>query len=147
MPPVKAIVAMAKARGIDVILDSAQAVGHLPFTVEETGADFIGFSLHKWLAAPLGTGGAIKFASTGINDAIVVFNGDVLTEIDLASVIRLHRERQAKATIVLTPVENPTAYGLVETDAAGNIQRFVEKPKADHHQDDPSGRGRFRHQF
>jgi mannose-1-phosphate guanylyltransferase len=32
---------------------------------------------------------------------------------------------------VLTPVENPTAYGLVETDAAGNIRRFLEKPKAD----------------
>ncbi|WP_370308189.1 aminotransferase class V-fold PLP-dependent enzyme [Sphingobium abikonense] len=57
VPPVKAIVAMAKARGVDVILDSAQAVGHLPFTVADTGADFIGFSLHKWLAAPLGTGG------------------------------------------------------------------------------------------
>ena len=57
VPPVKAIVAMAKARGVDVILDSAQAVGHIPFTVAETGADFIGFSLHKWLAAPLGTGG------------------------------------------------------------------------------------------
>lgn len=57
VPPVRAIVALAKARGVDVILDSAQAVGHIPFTVEETGADFIGFSLHKWLAAPLGTGG------------------------------------------------------------------------------------------
>jgi selenocysteine lyase/cysteine desulfurase len=57
VPPVKAIVAMAKARGVDVILDSAQAVGHLPFTVDDIGADFIGFSLHKWLAAPLSTGG------------------------------------------------------------------------------------------
>ena len=57
VPPVRQIVAMAKARGVDVILDSAQAVGHLPFTVDDTGADFIGFSLHKWLAAPLGTGG------------------------------------------------------------------------------------------
>ena len=81
--------------------------------------------------APLGTGGAIKYAAQGLNDPVVVFNGDVLTEIDLAAVIQLHRERQAKATIVLTPVDNPTAYGLVETDAAGNIQRFVEKPKAD----------------
>jgi mannose-1-phosphate guanylyltransferase len=53
----------------------------------------------------------------------------VLTEVDLAAVIRLHRERRAKATIVLTPVENPSAYGLVETDAAGNIRRFLEKPK------------------
>ena len=55
----------------------------------------------------------------------------MLTEVDLAAVIRLHRERKAKATIVLTPVDNPTAYGLVETDAAGNIQRFLEKPKPD----------------
>lgn len=57
VPPVRAIVDMARARGVDTILDSAQAVGHLPFTVADTGADFIGFSLHKWLAAPLGTGG------------------------------------------------------------------------------------------
>jgi selenocysteine lyase/cysteine desulfurase len=57
IPPVAEIVAMAKARGVDVILDSAQAVGQMPFDVAATGADFIGFSLHKWLAAPLGTGG------------------------------------------------------------------------------------------
>jgi NDP-sugar pyrophosphorylase family protein len=77
---------------------------------------------------PLGTGGAIKFAAQGVDDSIVVFNGDVLTQVDLAGVIRLHRERQSKATIVLTPVENPAAYGLVETDAAGNVKRFLEKP-------------------
>jgi selenocysteine lyase/cysteine desulfurase len=56
VPPVKAIIAMAKARGVEVILDSAQAVGQLPFTVDDLGADFVGFSLHKWVAAPLGTG-------------------------------------------------------------------------------------------
>ena len=52
-----------------------------------------------------------------------------MTQVDLAAVVALHRERKAKATIVLTPVENPTAYGLVETDAAGNVSRFLEKPK------------------
>src|SRR3954451_10431800 len=81
--------------------------------------------------APLGTGGAVRYAGESIRESVVVFNGDVLTEVDLGAVIRLHRERQAKATIVLTPVENPTAYGLVETDAAGNVLRFLEKPKAD----------------
>ena len=80
---------------------------------------------------PLGTGGAIKFAARGVTDSVVVFNGDVLTEIDLPAVIAMHRERSARATIVLTPVDNPTAYGLVETDAAGNIKRFLEKPKAE----------------
>jgi len=81
--------------------------------------------------APLGTAGAVRYAGESLHESVVVFNGDVLTEVNLAEVIALHRERQAKATIVLTPVENPTAYGLVETDGAGNIQRFLEKPKPD----------------
>jgi NDP-sugar pyrophosphorylase family protein len=78
--------------------------------------------------APLGTGGAVKFAAAGVTDSIVVFNGDVLTEVDLPAVLALHRSRRARATIVLTPVDNPTAYGLVETDQAQNILRFLEKP-------------------
>jgi len=78
---------------------------------------------------PLGTAGAVRYAGESLHESVVVFNGDVLTQVDLASVIALHRSRKAKATIVLTPVENPSAYGLVETDSAGNIQRFLEKPK------------------
>jgi NDP-sugar pyrophosphorylase family protein len=81
--------------------------------------------------APLGTAGAIKYAGDNLTESVVVFNGDVLTEVDLAGIIRLHRERKARATIVLTPVDNPTAYGLVETDPDGNILRFLEKPSPD----------------
>src|SRR5438552_4594763 len=81
--------------------------------------------------SPLGTAGAVRYAGESIRDSVVVFNGDVLTQVDLAAVIALHRERKAKATIVLTPVENPPAYGLVETDAAGRVQRFLEKPAPD----------------
>jgi NDP-sugar pyrophosphorylase family protein len=80
---------------------------------------------------PLGTAGAVRYAGESLHESVIVFNGDILTEVDLAAVVRLHRERKAKGTIVLTPVENPSAYGLVETDAAGNIQRFLEKPKPD----------------
>src|ERR671923_2174455 len=79
--------------------------------------------------APLGTAGAIKYAGDQLTESVVVFNGDVLTQVDLAAVVRLHRERKARATIVLTPVDNPAAYGLVETDPAGNIKRFIEKPQ------------------
>jgi mannose-1-phosphate guanylyltransferase len=79
---------------------------------------------------PLGTAGAVRYAGEALTESVVVFNGDVLTQVDLAAVIALHRERRAKATIVLTPVDNPTAYGLVETDDRSNIQRFLEKPKA-----------------
>jgi mannose-1-phosphate guanylyltransferase len=81
---------------------------------------------------PLGTGGAIRFAAGHTKTGpIVVFNGDVFTSVDLQAVLALHRDRQAKATIVLTPVDNPTAYGLVETDRDGNVERFVEKPNPD----------------
>jgi mannose-1-phosphate guanylyltransferase len=79
--------------------------------------------------SPLGTGGAIRFAAGTTTDSVVVFNGDVMTQVDLTEVLRLHRERKAKATIVLTPVDNPSAYGLVEVDHEGNVKRFLEKPK------------------
>ena len=81
--------------------------------------------------APLGTAGAIRYAGESLRESVVVFNGDVLTQVDLGAVIALHRERRAKATIVLTPVDNPRAYGLVETDADSNIRRFLEKPEDD----------------
>jgi mannose-1-phosphate guanylyltransferase len=80
---------------------------------------------------PLGTAGAVRYAGDSLQESVVVFNGDVLTQVDLAAVLQLHRERKAKATIVLTPVENPRAYGLVETDERSNVRRFLEKPGED----------------
>jgi len=79
-------------------------------------------------AAPLGTAGAFRHAAGLISETTVVLNGDVLADIDLNEVIEQHRERQATATIVLAPVPNPTEYGFVETDDAGRVRRFVEKP-------------------
>ncbi len=80
---------------------------------------------------PLGTAGGVKYAAQGVRETIVVFNGDVLTQVDLQELIDFHRGRQSRATIVLTPVENPSAYGLVETDPDSHILRFLEKPKAE----------------
>lgn len=80
---------------------------------------------------PMGTAGAYKFAEELIREPTVVFNGDILTDLDLEAVIREHNERRAAATLVLAPVENPSAYGLVETEADGRVRRFLEKPKPD----------------
>src|SRR6186713_1184254 len=108
------------------------SLNYQPRRIEEIfgdGSD-IGISIRYIVEpAPLGTAGAVRYAGDNLTESVVVFNGDVLTQIDLAAVLALHRERKARATIVLTPVENPSAYGLVETDASGNIQRFLEKPK------------------
>lgn len=54
--PVAEIAAMAKARGVDVILDAAHSFGHLDFKIEDLGVDFVGLNFHKWMGAPLGTG-------------------------------------------------------------------------------------------
>jgi NDP-sugar pyrophosphorylase family protein len=110
------------------------SLNYQPRRIEEVfgnGAD-IGLPIRYLVEpSPLGTGGAIKFAEPHLDGPVVVFNGDVLTQIDLNAVVQLHRERKAKATIVLTPVDNPTAYGLVETEADGRVRRFLEKPNPD----------------
>lgn len=54
--PVKRICQMARARGIETIVDGAHAFAHFPFTIDDLGCDYYGTSLHKWLTAPLGTG-------------------------------------------------------------------------------------------
>lgn len=54
--PVAKITAMAKARGIDVILDAAHSVGQVDFDIKQLGCDFVGVNLHKWAGAPIGCG-------------------------------------------------------------------------------------------
>ncbi len=79
--------------------------------------------------APLGTGGAYRFAADEIRETTVVLNGDILTDIDIAAVLDLHKAIGSEATLVLAPVEDPSRYGLVETAKGGEILRFLEKPK------------------
>jgi NDP-sugar pyrophosphorylase family protein len=81
--------------------------------------------------SPMGTGGAYKFAAEDIRETTVIFNGDILTDLDISKVIEFHKSKKAAATIVLMPVENPSAYGLVETDGEGKVLRFLEKPKSE----------------
>jgi NDP-sugar pyrophosphorylase family protein len=110
------------------------SLNYQPRRIEEIFGDGAGTGVRiRYVVepAPLGTGGAIRFAAQGISDTIVVFNGDVMTAVDVKRVVAMHRERGAKATIVLTPVDNPSAYGLVETETDGSVRRFLEKPGAD----------------
>lgn len=112
----------------DVIL----SLSYQPHKIEDKLGDGTDYDMRiKYTveASPLGTAGAYRHAAGLIRETTIVFNGDVLTDIDLNEVIRIHRERNATATIVLTPVANPSAYGLVETDSDGRVGRFLEKPK------------------
>ncbi|HLH30232.1 MAG TPA: NDP-sugar synthase [Terriglobia bacterium] len=122
---------LMRSAGIDEIILS---LSYQPRKIEDLlkdGSDYGVWIRYAVEGTPLGTGGAFKNAEEHISDSTIVFNGDVLTGIDLAAVVAHHRATRAVATIVLTPVENPSAYGLVETNKDGWIQRFIEKPGPD----------------
>jgi NDP-sugar pyrophosphorylase family protein len=78
---------------------------------------------------PLGTAGAVKNAEEHFGDELLlIFNGDVLTDINLTQVVAFHKKSKARATLTLTRVDDPTAYGLIVTDKHGVVSQFIEKP-------------------
>lgn len=77
---------------------------------------------------PLGTAGAVKNAASHLDGPFIVLNGDIFTEMDLADMYASHVANKAKATIALTWVDDPGAFGVVETDEKNQVRRFVEKP-------------------
>jgi mannose-1-phosphate guanylyltransferase/phosphomannomutase len=78
---------------------------------------------------PLGTAGSVKNAAHLLSDApFLIISGDAMTDFDLKQILTAHREREAKATITLTRVPNPSEYGIVVNDDQGWVRRFVEKP-------------------
>lgn len=77
---------------------------------------------------PLGTAGAIKNAEYFFDDTFLVFNADILSDFDISEMISFHKEKGALATIAVTHVDNPSAYGVIEHDKNGYITAFREKP-------------------
>src|SRR5215217_3516961 len=111
------------------------SLGYLPDPIQAylcDKQDLVGFSVDYAVEDhALGTAGGIKNAEKYLDDTLVVVNGDVLTGMDLSRAIQVHKASDALATIVLTSVEDPTAYGLVEVDHEMLVHRFIEKPAAD----------------
>ncbi len=102
-----------------------------PFIEAFPDGECAGVALHYAVEPePLDTAGAIRFAAdaAGIDDTFVVVNGDILTDLDVADLVRFHREHGAEATIHLIGVPDPSAFGVVALDDAGRVERFVEKP-------------------
>jgi mannose-1-phosphate guanylyltransferase len=78
---------------------------------------------------PRGTGGAIRFAAAELDERFLALNGDVLTDLDLSSLISSHEQRGARASLGLYPVDDASGYGLVKHDGAGAVTEFLEKPE------------------
>ena len=101
--------------GIKKVLDDGKKLGvKIHYSIEEH---------------PLGTAGAVKNAEKFFDDEpLLIFNGDILTDINLAQIVEFHRKSRARATLTLTRAPDPTAYGLILTNREGVVTHFIEKP-------------------
>jgi mannose-1-phosphate guanylyltransferase len=102
------------------------------FTEAFGDGSLLGLSIdYVYESEPLGTGGGIRNAASRLrgapDDPIVVLNGDVLSAHDLSAQVDLHRKTDAAVTLHLVEVEDPSRYGCVPTDSAGQVTAFLEK--------------------
>jgi mannose-1-phosphate guanylyltransferase len=103
--------------------------------LESTFASFIagrrGDPSIVWITeeTPLGTGGAVVNAARDLDEAFLVCNGDILTDLDLTALVEFHRRRAAAATITLCRVDDARAFGLVSVAEDGRVAEFREKPE------------------
>lgn len=115
------------------ITDVVLALGFKPEPFFEAFPEGVcaGVTLHYAVEPePFDTAGAIAFAARAakIDETFVVMNGDIMCDVDVAALVQFHREHGAEGTLHLTPVDDPSQYGVVEVDEKGWVQRFVEKP-------------------
>jgi len=125
--------ARARAAGVDHII---LATSYLAEVFEPYFGDGSALGLHLEYVTevePLGTGGAIRNVASrlhsGPDDPILVFNGDILTGLNIRALVRQHESTTADVSLHLTRVTDPRAYGLVPTDETGRVTAFLEKPQ------------------
>ena len=113
--------------------EAVLSLGYRPdaFIEAYPAGEACGIRLHYAVEdSPLDTAGAIRFAAIegGVDETFLVVNGDVITDLDVTELVAFHRSRGAEATIALTPVDDPSRYGVVVTDDEGRVLDFIEKP-------------------
>src|ERR1700722_426913 len=133
VPMIERVLRHLASHGID---EAVLSLGYLPDAFMEAYPDgrIAGMGVtYAVESEPLDTAGAVRFAATfaGVDETFVVVNGDVLTDLDLTTLVAFHRGRGAEGTIALHPVADPSAFGVVPTDDDGRVRAFVEKPPRD----------------
>jgi mannose-1-phosphate guanylyltransferase/phosphomannomutase len=127
-PMMEHIVSLLRRHGIT---DIVVTVAFLPNAIRSYFGDGSELGVRMVYAteeSPLGTAGSVRNARDELTERFLVISGDVLTDIDLTSVIAFHDKNQALATIALCSVEDPLEFGIVITREDGSIERFLEKP-------------------
>ncbi|THA31015.1 NDP-sugar synthase [Streptomyces sp. A1277] len=125
--------ARARAAGVEHIV---LATSYLAEVFEPYFGDGSSLGLHIEYVTerePLGTGGAIRNVAhrlaSGPDEPVLIFNGDILTGLDIRALVTSHADSGADVSLHLTRVEDPRAFGLVPTDDTGRVTAFLEKPQ------------------
>lgn len=127
-PMMEHIMFLLKKHGYDEVWITLFYLPELIHNYFGDGSEF-GMKIHYSLEeSPLGTAGSVKKVINDLTDTFLVISGDALTDINLEEAVKFHKEKKAKATIVLTKVSNPLEYGVVIADQKGEVKRFLEKP-------------------
>jgi mannose-1-phosphate guanylyltransferase len=130
-PFIEHMLVRLRDQGIDEIILAVQYLAQR-FRDALGDGSHLGIKLHIMEEdEPLGTAGAVKNVEHLLDETTFVFNGDIVTDLDLRAMLDFHRLHESKATIALTPVDDPTQFGLVEMDEQQRVQRFLEKPRAE----------------
>lgn len=130
-PFIEMMLLRLREQGIDEVILAVQYLADRFRAVLGDGSR-LGLKLHiVEEPEPRGTAGAVKNVEDLLDSTTFIFNGDVMTDLDLQDMLRFHREKGSAVTIALTPVDDPTQFGLVETDSTGQIKRFLEKPRVE----------------
>jgi mannose-1-phosphate guanylyltransferase len=120
-----------RSHGVDDVVMSCGFLAHGVRNVLGDGSDYGVRLRFVEEPEPRGTAGALKYAESLLRDRFLMLNGDVLTDIDLTAQIAQHERTGAVATLGLVPVEDPSAYGLVDIDDSCAVREFIEKPGPD----------------
>lgn len=125
--------ARAQAAGVDHVV---MATSYLAEVFEPYFGDGSQLGLHLEYVTeeePLGTGGAIRNVASRLrstpSDPVLIFNGDILTGLDIGELVDTHTRTGADVSLHLTRVTDPRAFGLVPTDDSGRVTAFLEKPQ------------------
>jgi mannose-1-phosphate guanylyltransferase/phosphomannomutase len=127
-PMMEHSVNLLKQHGFDDIVVTVAFMANHIRTYFGDGSEFGVRMVYATEEHPLGTAGSVRNAMDELDERFLVISGDVLTDIDLSSIVAFHDEKKAMATIGLVPVENPLEFGIVITRDDGSIERFLEKP-------------------
>jgi mannose-1-phosphate guanylyltransferase len=121
-------IAYLKQFGVeDIIL----TLSYLPEVIQDYFGDGRKFGVRLTYCVekePMGTAGAVKNAEQYLDSTFIVLNGDIFTDLDIADMLACHQGKGARATISLSWVDNPAAFGVVETDKDQRVRQFIEKP-------------------